>query len=64
MVLIQFKVTVNPVTDEPSIEINEVFVKEDDTVKLEIIPFSVDKDGSETTTEVIIDKIPEGAVLE
>ncbi|PCJ16478.1 MAG: hypothetical protein COB02_15955, partial [Candidatus Cloacimonadota bacterium] len=58
-----FEIVVSPSVDEPSIQVRDLFVAEDSSVKIDVRAVSGDIDGSETTISVLIADIPAGSVL-
>ncbi|MCO4784063.1 MAG: hypothetical protein KC646_17170 [Candidatus Cloacimonetes bacterium] len=58
-----FEIVISPTVDEPTIQVRDLIVQEDSTVKLDIRAVSSDIDGSESTVSVLIDDIPSGTAL-
>ena len=59
----KFQITIDPVSDEPTIMVTDVFTSEDNAVALDLRPYTGDIDGSEDPTQVVVADIPSGAAI-
>ncbi|PIE43995.1 MAG: hypothetical protein CSA50_02430, partial [Gammaproteobacteria bacterium] len=59
----RFKVSFTPVTDEPKLQLTDLYIQEDTKSQFDIFPQTTDVDGSEQVTRVELSNIPDGVTF-
>ncbi len=59
----KFKVSFTPVTDEPKLQLTDLYIQEDTRSQFDIFPQTTDVDGSEQVTRIELSDIPDGVTF-